>query len=133
MNRSNLFRIAFLPLMLATLVVGCGSDSLAPYEPEIHNNADKFELQATGVSNLSRTFAYVWANSGTKAAVDHSTAATAGTVTLQILDDANTQVYSGNLSTDGVFDTAVGQAGQWTIRVIFSGFSGTVNFSAEKK
>ncbi len=117
MIRSYFFRVVFFPLMFATLVVGCGSDSLAPYEPEIHNNADKFELQATGVSDLSRTFAYVWANSGTKAAVDHSTAVTAGSVTLQILDDANTQVYSGNLSTDGVFDTATGQAGQWTINL----------------
>lgn len=121
-----------LPL-LAILLVGCGSDSLAPYEPEIHNNADKFELQATGVANLTRTYNYMWNNSGTAAAIDHSTAPTNGSVTLVILDAADVMVYGGDLALDGVFDTSVGQAGEWTIRVIFDNFSGAVNFSAEKK
>ncbi len=126
------FRTLLLPL-LAMLLVGCGSDSLAPYEPEIHNNADKFELQATGVADLTRTYNYKWNNSGTAAAIDHSTAATKGSVTLVVLDAADVMVYGGDLALDGVFDTAVGQAGEWTIRVIFDDFSGTVNFSAEKK
>lgn len=132
-NRSTRLIPAFLSLLvLAGLpLVGCNDDPFAPYEPEIANVADSFSLQATGVEGVSLTRDYAWQNTGTTANVNQATTVTKGTATLRILDDAGVQVYSKNLATNGTATTSAGQAGMWTIRIILTDYSGTVNFSAE--
>ena len=138
MNVASLTRRLWLALVtpLLVLVVGaCSEDPaapLAPFEPQINNIQDSFEFQATGVTNVTWTFEYTWANSGTAANVNQATTVTAGAATLTLLDAAGTQVYTQSLSANGTFPTTVGPTGNWRVRVVFTNYSGTVNFRAEK-
>lgn len=134
-------RIAPLTRRLAALVVfvavsACGSDKSNPLspavQPEIINNADAFSFQVTGVQNASATLTYSWQNTGTMATVNQSASISSGSATLVIRDAAGTQVYSRSLSDNGTFDTSADTAGTWTIRVVFSSTSGTVNFRSDK-
>lgn len=117
---------------LALGVASCSSNSLAPFQPQISNAADNFQLQATGVSNVSTTLTYSWANSGTQATVNHATTTTAGTTLLVIKDNAGTTVYSKALAASLNEATAAGQAGTWSIQLTLTGYSGTLNFRAQK-
>jgi len=114
----------------------CGSDRSNPLspavQPEIINNTDAFSFQVTGVSNASATLDYTWQNTGTVATVNQSASISAGSATLIIRDAAGTQVYSRSLSDNGTFSTSAGTAGTWTIRVVFTNTSGTVNFRSDK-
>ena len=134
-------RIAPLTRRLAALVVfvavsACGSDKSNPLspavQPEIINNADSFSFQVTGVQNASATLTYSWQNTGTVATVNQSASIGSGSATLVIRDAAGTQVYSRSLSDNGTFSSSAGVAGTWTIRVVFSATSGTVNFRSDK-
>ena len=123
------------PLALAACAVlaACGSsNSLAPFQPQISNATDNFQMQATNVANVSTTVSYPWVNTGTQATINHSTTTTAGTTLLVIKDNAGATVYSHVLSPSLNEPTAVGQAGTWTITVTFTGYSGTINFRAQK-
>lgn len=117
--------------LLLALFAGCSDDTLAPYEPEVSNQTDSFSLQATDVRNVTLTRDYAWQNTGTTANVNQATTASAGSVHLTIYDDGDTVVYDGDLTGNGTFQTDAGAAGMWTIRIRLSGFSGTINFSAE--
>ncbi|MHB0964395.1 MAG: hypothetical protein ACYC5V_14440, partial [Gemmatimonadaceae bacterium] len=64
-------------LAVATLGA-CGGESLNPFQPQISNPTDNFQLQATNVTDVSTTMTYTWVNSGTRATVNHSTTTTAG-------------------------------------------------------
>jgi hypothetical protein len=119
-------------LILSILFCGCSNDSLAPFEPEIGNNQDSFQLQATNVSNVSTTLVYSWNNSGTRAKINHSTTTTAGSTLLVIKDAAGSTVYSRALSPSLNEPTATGVAGSWSISLTLSSYSGTLNFRAEK-
>lgn len=114
----------------------CGSDRSNPLgpavQPEVVNNADAFSFQVTGVQNASATLDYSWQNTGTVATVNQSASIASGSATLVIRDAAGTQVYSRSLSDNGTFTSTAGVAGTWTIRVVFSGTSGTVNFRSDK-
>lgn len=134
-------RIAPLTRRLAALVVfvavsACGSDKSNPLspavQPEIINNADAFSFQVTGVQNASTTLTYSWQNTGTVATVNQSASIASGSATLVIRDAAGAQVYSRSLSDNGTFATSAGTTGTWTIRVVFSGTSGTINFRSDK-
>ena len=113
-------------------VVGCGDDPLAPFEPEVSNATDSFQLQATGVTGVSRTLEYTWTNTGTLANVNHSTTATRGTARLVIRAPNGTQLYSRDLAPSLNEQTTTGTAGAWTIRVMLTNFSGTLNFRVQK-
>ena len=128
MKGSNLVYLLILFIFLS----GCSSDSLAPFEPQIGNNQDTFQLQATNVSNVSTTLIYSWNNSGTRATINHSTTTTAGTTLLVIKDAAGTTVYSKALSPSLNEPTATGVAGTWSINLTLSYYSGTLNIRAEK-
>jgi hypothetical protein len=125
-----------LALLLATSVaIAACSDStgpLAPYQPQINNAPDNFQFQATGVSNITWTYTYTWANSGTAANVNQSTTIAAGSAVVTILDANGAQVYTQSLSANGTFPTTAGPTGNWTIRVVFTNYNGTVNFRVEK-
>lgn len=123
--------IAAVALSVA-LPVACGDDPLAPFQPEITNVADNFQLQATGVTNVTTTKTYTWQNSGARATVNHSTTLSAGTVHLTIRDGAGAIVYDKGLVPSLTEPTAQGAAGNWTIVVEMTNYTGTVNFRAQK-
>jgi hypothetical protein len=116
------------------LATACSSSTgpLAPYQPQINNVADNFQFQATGVNNVTWTYTYTWANSGDSATVNQSTTASGGSATLQVLDQNGTQVYAQSLTANGTFGMTKGVAGNWTVRVVFTNYSGTVNFRVQK-
>ena len=116
------------------LLSACNNSAgpLAPFQPQINNVADNFQFQATGVTNVTWTYTYTWSNSGVSASVNQSTTITAGSATLTILDANGTQVYSQSLSTNGTFTTSSGVTGGWTLKVVFTNYSGTVNFRVQK-
>ncbi len=117
------------------LAAACGKSStgpLAPFEPQINNIPNNFSFQATGVTNVTWTFTYTWSNTGDSATVNHSTTVTGGSATVTILDKNGTQRYSQPLMPSGTEGTTKGVAGNWTIRVVFTNYSGTVNFSVQK-
>lgn len=133
-RRQTLFALLF-SLAIAPATAACGGgDSLTnpQFQPEIVNNVDSFELQATGITDISETRAYTWTNTGTTASVDKSTTLTAGSGTLTILDADGQQVYSGPVTNDGSNSTQTGAAGDWTVRIVLTNASGTINFRVQK-
>lgn len=126
--------IAGLLLAIFFTLGGCSKSttSLAPFEPEIVNTQDAFQLQATNVSSVSTTLVYSWKNSGTRATINHSTTTTAGSSLLTIQDSLGTTVYSKALVPSLNETTAAGVAGTWSIKLTLTNYSGTLNFRAEK-
>lgn len=110
----------------------CAGYSLGPFQPEISNPADNFQLQATNVSNVTTTLTYPWVNSGTRATINHSTTTTAGSTLLVIKDAAGATVYSKALSPSLNEPTTAGQAGTWSLQLTLTNYSGTLNFRAQK-
>ena len=109
------------------------SGPLAPYEPQISNLADNFQFQATGVTNLTWTYDYRWANTGDSATVNQATTATGGSAVLTVRDGTGTQLYSQSLTANGTFGMTKGIQGNWYVRVQFTNYSGTVNFRVQKQ
>jgi hypothetical protein len=118
-------------LVLAAFVIAC-NNSLAPFQPEVANLTDNFQLQATNVRNLTTVLDYTWQNTGTSANVNQATVASTGTATLTMQDAQSTQVYTKDLTANGTFQTTAGTAGAWKIHVVLTNFSGTLNFRAQK-
>ena len=80
-------RTQFLVAVLAVgSLIACSGDPLGPFQPEIGNAADNFQLQATNVTNVTTTVTYPWVNAGTRATINHSTTTTAGSTLLVIKD-----------------------------------------------
>ncbi|MBI5804705.1 hypothetical protein HZA73_01515 [candidate division TA06 bacterium] len=130
----NILSFVFLVILSAWLV-GCGkspTSTLAPFEPQIVNNQDAFQLQATGVTTVSTTLVYAWKNSGTRATINHSTTTTAGSTLLTIRDSLGTTLYSKALVPSLNEPTAVGVPGTWSVTLTLTNYSGTLNFRAEK-
>lgn len=131
--RHALLRSRILPLVFALgALAGCGSDPLGPFQPEVSNVADNFALQATGVTNVSTTTSYRWTNTTTRATINHSTTTSAGTTQLTVRDAAGTVVYDRALAPSLNEPTVVGVAGAWTIQLRTTGYTGTMNFRAQK-
>jgi hypothetical protein len=111
----------------------CSDSPTAPgLQPQIVNQPGNFEYQVSDVQGFSGTLSYTWQNSGTQANVNQATTISGGSVTLQILDAAQTQVYSRSLADNGTFTTTAGQPGGWTVRVVYSAaVAPVVNFRAQ--
>lgn len=126
-------------LIVAALVMlsACGSDNpadpLAGFEPQVNNATDSFQLQATDVTDVGTVLQYTWENTGTMAAVDHSTTTAAGAAGVVIRDAGGTSVYSQGLAPSLNEDTAAGTTGTWTIVLTLTDYSGTLNFRVQKK
>ena len=126
-------------MLLAGLVLlaGCGSDNptdpLAGFEPQVSNVVDNFGLQATDVTGVATVLQYTWENSGTQASVDHSTTTLVGAASVVIRDADGATVNDSTLQPSLNEDTASGSSGSWSISVVFSDYSGTVNFRVQKK
>lgn len=129
-------RALFLAALSAViLVLGCSKDDtpMSPgIQPEIINNVDNFQFQVTAMSNYSGSLEYAWSNTGLMAVVDQACAVSAGTATLLLLDDSGTEVYSKDLSQGGSYTSAAGTSGAWTIKVVLSNTTGTLNFRVDK-
>jgi len=118
--------------VVAAVLVSCGDDPLAPFQPEITSAVDNFQLQATGVKNRTTVLNYDWQNTGTRAKVNHSTSTTAGSARLRISDAVGTVVYDEALVPSLSDTTAVGATGAWKIRLTLNAYSGTLNFRVQK-
>jgi len=119
---------------LVALAAACSNSTgpLAPFQPQINNIADNFQFQATGVTNVTWTYTYKWSNSGDSATVNQATIVTAGSAVLTITDQNGAQLYSQSLSANGTFGMTKGLHGLWTVKVVFTNYSGTVNFRVQK-
>ena len=126
-------RFAPIAVALGTLVA-CSDplEPLAAFQPEVSNTTDSFALQATGVSRLSDTKSYTWTNTGTRATINHSTTTVAGSVQLTVRDAAGAVVYDRGLVPSLNEPTMAGVAGAWTVQLRMTGYSGTLNFRAQK-
>jgi hypothetical protein len=129
------FQLVFLAIVGVALIAplsGCEDDSLAPFQPEITNRPDSFQLQATGVRDVSLIRDYSWQNSGATANVNQATTLTRGSANLVILDGAGMQVYARGLHENGSFVSQTGTPGTWTIRLQLDRYHGTLNFRVQK-
>lgn len=127
----------FVPALIAAVAAllvfaGCSDDPLSPFQPEIGNNADNFQFQATGIQNVTTSAVYVWNNTGTRAKVNQSSAITDGAAEVVLRDAAGVEVYRRSLSLNGDSTSVVGTPGNWTIIVTLNSLDGTLNFRAEK-
>jgi hypothetical protein len=129
------FVMGIAALITLGVVLACGNSSgpLAPFEPQINNAPDNFQFQASGVTNVTWTYTYRWSNTGDSATVNHSTTTTGGSATITIFDKNGTQLYSQPLKSTGTEGMVKGVLGLWTIRVVFTNYSGTVNFRVQKQ
>lgn len=108
------------------------NNSLAPFQPEITNAPNTFQLQATGLQNVTTTLDYVWQNDGTVANVNQATVLPAGSATITISDANHVAVYHNDLTVNGTMVTSAGSPGNWIIHVALSNASGTLNVRAQK-
>lgn len=120
-------------MVLATGAGACSSDNpLEPFQPEIANQTDNFQLQATAVTGVTSTQTYSWNNTGTRATINHSTTTTAGSAQLTIRDATGAVVYTKALAPSLNEASATGTAGTWTIVLTLASYSGTLNFRVQK-
>ena len=132
MNRKTTFAMALTALTMLLGLSACSDDPLAPFQPEISNVADNFQLQATGVTRRTATLDYAWSNSGTQATVNHSTTTTNGSARLVIRDSANAVVYDNALAPSLNEPTLTGASGSWKIQLVLADYSGSLNFRVQK-
>ncbi len=128
------FGLGFVCLALV-LSAACGDGNpIGPSnQPEVANNTDNFQFQASNLSGTTQTLTYSWTNTGASANVDQSGAAVSGQATLVIRDASNAQVYSGDLRNTGTFVSSTGTTGTWQIEVRLQNFTGTLNFRVQKR
>jgi hypothetical protein len=133
-SKHRLYRLACLWFALA-FVAACGdSNPIGPSnQPEVANNTDNFQFQASNLTSTSQTLTYSWVNTGTAANVDQSGAISRGQATVTLRDGANAQVYSGDLRNTGTFISASGGSGTWRIEVHLTDVTGTLNFRVQKR
>jgi hypothetical protein len=125
--------MGFSFLVICVLAISqCSEDALAPFQPEVTNATDDFQLQATGVISRSATLNYSWENTGMQAKINHSTTTSSGSARLIITDAGGTQVYEKTLVPSLSDTTAIGTSGTWVIRLVLSNYSGTLNFRVQK-
>lgn len=132
MNTLAVLRAAGFAAIVLAGAAGCSSNPLEPFQPEVSNATDNFQLQATAVTGVTATQTYSWNNTGTRGTVNHSTTTTAGAALLTIRDAGGAVVYTKGLVPSLNETTIVGAAGMWTVMVTFTGYSGTLNFRVQK-
>ena len=127
-------RLGCLWLALA-FVAACGdSNQIGPSnQPEVANNTDNFQFQASNLTRTSQTLTYSWVNTGTAANVDQSGAISSGQALVTLRDGSNAQVYSGDLRNTGTFVSSSGASGTWRIEVRLTDVTATLNFRVQKR
>lgn len=135
MKPTTSLRAAAFALILAVGVNACSESSTTPAtasKPEITNATDNFQFQASGLQGVTSTQTYTWSNTGTRATVNHSTTTAAGSAQISIRDAAGNSVYGKSLASSLNEPTTAGTAGNWTIVVTMTSYTGTVNFRVQK-
>jgi hypothetical protein len=126
-------KIFFFSLLI---IYGCAkektNDSLSTFKPEITNQADNFQLQATSVVNTTTSISYTWRNNGLKANIDKSGIISSGSGKLTIYDSNGLQVYTTDLKTTGSDISSSGISGDWKIQLDLINYNGTLNFRVQK-
>lgn len=132
MGKRGYLLTTYLVLMVA-LGCGGGGNALDPkFQPQVANNPDNFQFQTTGVKNVTQTLTYQWQNTGTAASINQACSVSGGSAFISLRDANNNMVYSADLKANGTFTSIVGTAGTWTIQVVLSNVTGTLNFRAQK-
>ena len=101
--------VIFTGAVLAITSCSDKKNPIAAFQPEVINNADAFQFQVTNASNVSTTLNYSWANTGTSASVNHSTARTQGSAVVRLATDGSGRMAltaSAVLSADLVVDVS---------------------------
>ena len=125
-------RTLFIALALA-LVACDGSNPIGPSnQPEIANNPDNFQFQASNLARTTQTLTYLWTNTAAVAKVDQSGRIDSGEATLILRDASGHEVYSGMLASTGTFKSSSGTAGSWRIEVRLTEVTGTLNFRVQR-
>lgn len=130
--RPGLF-LVMCAFLLGMLACGGGNTIGPQNQPQVTNAVDDFQFQATNLSRVTQTVQYTWQNTGTQANVNQATTITSGSATLRIRDASGTQVYSNDLAANGTLMTSTGTTGNWTIEVVLSNVTGTINFRVQKR
>jgi len=133
-SNQRLYRLGCLWFAIV-FVAACGnSNPIGPSnQPEVANNTDNFQFQASNLTRTTQTLTYSWVNTGTAANVDQSGAISNGQATVTLRDGSNAQVYSGDLKNTGTFISSSGASGTWRIEVRLIDVTGTVNFRVQKR
>ncbi len=118
----------------AMVAISCGGKNpIGPSnQPEIANNRDNFQFQASNLARTTQVLSYTWENTGTSANVNQSGQISSGTAILTIRTSSGAEVYNRDLSTTGTFTTGTGAAGSWRIDVRLENVTGTLNFRVQK-
>ncbi len=122
-------------LLLSYALAGCGGGSSAlnpQFQPQVANLQDNFQFQTTGIKNVTQTLTYTWQNSGTGASINQACSVAPGTVFLHLKDASGKAVYSADLAANGTFTSVAGTAGAWTVQVVLTNVTGTINFRVQK-
>jgi hypothetical protein len=129
------FRLTLSGLALTLLTVACGggSNALAPkYQPQVTNTPNVvFSFQATGLQNIDDVVQYTWSCSSGKVVIHPATNTTSGTINLVLRDANGAIVYNGTVPASGDITPPTGAAGNWTVRVTLTGYTGTINFAVQ--
>lgn len=128
-------RLLLLGLLACGIVApACGdSNPIGPSnQPEVANNRDNFQFQASNLRATTQTLSYTWENTGTSANVNQSGQVSGGTATVTLRDASGTQVYTRNLATTGTFVSSTGTPGNWRIDVRLEDVTATLNFRVQK-
>ena len=126
--------------MLGTLIVSavmvgaCGDNNpIGPSnQPEVANNRDNFQFQASNLQGTTQTLTYTWENTGTAANVNQSGQISGGSARLTLRDASGTERYTRALTETGTFTSASGTTGNWRIEVRLENVTGTLNFRVQK-
>ena len=127
-------RLTLSGLAFTLLTAACsGGNALAPkYQPQVVNTPNvAFSFQATGLQNIDDVVQYTWSCSSGKVIIHPATNTTSGTINLVLRDAKGVIVYNGTVPASGDITPPAGAAGNWTIRVTLTGYTGTINFAVQ--
>ena len=122
-------------LLVAFAMLGCGGGNSAlnpQFQPQVANLQDNFQFQTTGINNVTQTLTYKWQNSGTGASINQASSVAPGTVFLHLTDMNGKAVYAADLAANGTFTSIAGTPGTWTVEVVLTNATGTLNFRVQK-
>lgn len=130
------WRLVMLGTVFASaVVVGACSDNnpIGPSnQPEIANNRDNFQFQASNLRGTTQMLTYTWENTGSAANVNQSGQISSGAARLTLRDASGAEVYARALTDTGTFTTTAGSSGNWRIEVRLENVTGTLNFRVQK-
>ena len=119
-----LVAIAAVSALLLSGCTGAGQQGVS-------NVSDAFSYGGQ-VSGKSGTETFTWHNTQTKALLSWGGQSSSGTFTINIQDAAGKSVYSASMGSgqNGMSgNTASGKAGDWTVVLVFHGFTGQMGLS----